>query len=202
MGEEESLAESLDVLSPDGIRSGRSKLRYLCSILFWRHFFDSITLLCFYPMLFAVVWGLLSEFLTKIVSEIRLGPKLFCPSRFFFLFMRRWFRLPRFFNIILLSWHAFGLGLWKASCACWWWLSRRGACVDLCGEHRWIAATEAGWSQGFMARPVGHFQCWTYICWGHFPHNCQASSTSISICVCVCVWVTLIRWLWLHLLSF
>ncbi|CAM6056288.1 unnamed protein product [Sphagnum tenellum] len=20
------------------------------------------------------------------------------------------------------------------------------------------------------------FQCWTYICWGHFPHNCQASS--------------------------
>jgi len=117
--------------------------------------------------------------------------------------MRGWFRLPCFFNIILLSWHAFGSGLWKASCACWWWLSRRGACVDLCGEHRWIAATEAGWSQGFMARPVGHFQCWTYICWGHFPHNCQASSTSISICVCVCVcvWVTLIR-LWLHLLSF
>jgi hypothetical protein len=49
MGEEESLAESLDVLSPDGIRSGRSKLRYLCSILFWRHFFDCITLLCFLP---------------------------------------------------------------------------------------------------------------------------------------------------------
>ncbi|KAH9568156.1 hypothetical protein CY35_03G063300 [Sphagnum magellanicum] len=24
-----------------------------------------------------------------------------------------------------------------------------------------------------MARPVGHFQCWKYICWGHFPHNCQ-----------------------------
>jgi hypothetical protein len=73
--------------------------------------------------------------------------------------------------------------------------------VDLCGEHRWIAAVEVGWSQGFMARPVGHFQCWTYICWGHFPHNCQASSMSISSCVCARVWVTLIR-LWLHLLLF
>ncbi len=38
MGEEESLAESLDVLSPDGIRSGRSKLRYLCSIPFLASF--------------------------------------------------------------------------------------------------------------------------------------------------------------------
>jgi hypothetical protein len=88
MGEEESLAESLDVLSPDGIRSGRSKLRYLCSVLFWRHFFDCITLLCFYPMLFAIVWELVSEFLMKTVSKNRLGPKLFFPSRFFFLFMR------------------------------------------------------------------------------------------------------------------
>jgi hypothetical protein len=103
--------------------------------------------------------------------------------------MRAWLRLPCFFNIILLSWHAFGLGLSKASCACSWWLSRCVAFVDLCGEHRWIAAIEVGWSQGFMARPVGHFQCWTYICWGHFPHNCQASSMSISICVCVCVCV-------------
>jgi len=118
--------------------------------------------------------------------------------------MRGWFRLPCFFNIILLPLHAFGLGLWKASCTCWWWLSQRVAFLDLCGEHRWIAAIEVGWSQGFMARPVGHFKCWTYICWGYFSHNCQVLHVHVHLCVCVCVCarVSDSHKVMMHLLSF